>query len=68
MIPYPQSYWGRRSRMGSSTGRLFRVTTWGESHGPAVGAVLAWILYKVIVEGDLDFSDDVEEIVDATTT
>ncbi len=26
--------------MGSSTGRLFRVTTWGESHGPAVGAVV----------------------------
>ena len=26
--------------MGSSTGRLFRVTTFGESHGPAVGAVV----------------------------
>jgi chorismate synthase len=26
--------------MGSSLGHLFRVTTWGESHGPAVGAVV----------------------------
>ena len=26
--------------MGSSTGRLFRVTTFGESHGPAVGCVV----------------------------
>jgi len=26
--------------MGSSTGRIFRVTTWGESHGAAVGAVV----------------------------
>ena len=26
--------------MGSSTGRLFRVTTFGESHGPAMGCVV----------------------------
>ncbi len=26
--------------MGSSFGRLFRVTTFGESHGPALGAVV----------------------------
>lgn len=26
--------------MASTYGRLFRVTTWGESHGPAIGAVL----------------------------
>jgi chorismate synthase len=26
--------------MGSSTGRIFRVTTFGESHGPAIGAVI----------------------------
>lgn len=25
---------------GSSFGRLFRITTWGESHGPALGVVL----------------------------
>lgn len=28
---------------GSSIGRIFRVTTWGESHGPAVGVVLEGI-------------------------
>jgi chorismate synthase len=26
--------------MGSSTGTLFRVTTWGESHGPGLGVVV----------------------------
>ena len=26
--------------MGSSTGLLFRVTTFGESHGGAIGAVV----------------------------
>ena len=26
--------------MGNSTGQLFRVTTWGESHGAAIGAVI----------------------------
>ncbi len=26
--------------MGNSFGRLFRVTTWGESHGGAIGAVV----------------------------
>ncbi|TWI65737.1 chorismate synthase [Desulfobotulus alkaliphilus] len=25
---------------GSTTGHMFRVTTWGESHGPAVGCVI----------------------------
>ena len=25
---------------GSSFGTLFRITTWGESHGPAVGVVV----------------------------
>jgi aquaporin Z len=27
--------------------------------GPFIGAVVAWVLYKFIVEGDTDFSDDV---------
>src|ERR671932_2266774 len=27
-------------RMGNSFGQLFRVTTWGESHGAAIGAVV----------------------------
>ncbi|CCF83898.1 chorismate synthase [Nitrolancea hollandica] len=26
--------------MGSTYGRLFRITTWGESHGPALGVVV----------------------------
>ena len=25
---------------GNSIGKLFQVTTWGESHGPALGAVI----------------------------
>ncbi len=31
--------------------------------GPAVGAVLAWVLYKFIVTGDTDLMDDIKEIV-----
>ena len=26
--------------MGSSFGKIFRLTTWGESHGPALGVVI----------------------------
>ena len=26
--------------MGNTTGQIFRVTTFGESHGPALGAVI----------------------------
>ena len=25
---------------GNTFGKIFRVTTWGESHGPALGAVI----------------------------
>ncbi len=32
---------GREDEMaGSSFGKVFRITTWGESHGPAVGVVI----------------------------
>src|SRR3546814_18037132 len=31
---------GRGSMSFNSFGHLFRVTTWGESHGPAIGAVV----------------------------
>jgi chorismate synthase len=31
---------GQQSMAGNSFGRFFRVTTWGESHGVAVGAVV----------------------------
>ncbi len=44
---------------GSSIGVLFRVTTWGESHGPAVGAVVEGCppripLTEADVQRDLD--------------
>ncbi|HEV2073276.1 MAG TPA: chorismate synthase, partial [Thermomicrobiales bacterium] len=26
--------------MGSSFGKIFKLTTWGESHGPALGVVV----------------------------
>src|SRR5438552_11692270 len=26
--------------MGDSFGKLFKITTWGESHGPAIGVVI----------------------------
>src|SRR6266496_2007462 len=41
--PWPPSrgYWGaRNSNMGNSFGHLFRITTWGESHGGGVGVVI----------------------------
>src|SRR5881275_3429907 len=31
---------GGRQRMGNTFGHLFRITTWGESHGGAVGVVV----------------------------
>lgn len=45
--------------MGSSTGRLFRVTTFGESHGEMIGAVVegcppGWALDVEAVQADLD--------------
>jgi aquaporin Z len=30
--------------------------------GPAIGAVLAWVLYKFVVTGDLDLMDDIKEM------
>lgn len=36
---------------------------WVYLAGPAVGAVLAWVLYKVIVTGDTDLSDDMPNMV-----
>jgi len=35
---------------------------WVYLAGPAVGAVLAWVLYKFIVEGDTDLTDDIKEM------
>ena len=36
--------------------------------GPLAGAVLGWVLYRVVVLGDTDFSDDAEEIAGAVIT
>jgi chorismate synthase len=45
--------------VGSTYGRVFRVTTWGESHGPALGAVLDGCpagleIDEVTIQHDLD--------------
>ena len=45
--------------MSSTFGKIFSVTTWGESHGPAVGAVLDGCpaglpLTEAMVQADLD--------------
>lgn len=44
---------------GNTFGRLFRVTTWGESHGPALGAVIdgcpsGIVLNEEDIQADLD--------------
>ena len=31
--------------------------------GPAIGAILGWVLYKFIVTGDTDLTDDVKGIM-----
>jgi glycerol uptake facilitator-like aquaporin len=31
--------------------------------GPAVGAVIAWVLYKVMVTGDTDLRDDIPRMM-----
>jgi chorismate synthase len=45
--------------MGSTYGRSFRVTTWGESHGPALGAVVDGCpagleIDEALIQHDLD--------------
>jgi chorismate synthase len=45
--------------MASTYGRLFRVTTWGESHGPALGAVVDGCpagleISEALIQHDLD--------------
>lgn len=45
--------------MGSTFGRLFRITTWGESHGPAIGVVVDGCpagldVSEALIQRDLD--------------
>jgi len=45
--------------MGSTFGRIFRITTWGESHGPAIGVVVDGCpagldLSTEVIQRDLD--------------
>jgi chorismate synthase len=44
---------------GNSFGRIFRITTWGESHGPALGVVIDGCPAGLeISEGDIQFELD----------
>lgn len=38
--PYSSQWKDGLSSMGSTFGKIFRLTTWGESHGPALGVVI----------------------------
>ena len=40
---------------------------WVYIAGPALGAILAWALYKIIIEGDLSLGDDLAEVKGAIT-
>ena len=40
---------------------------WVYIAGPALGAILAWALYKIIIEGDLSLGDDLAEVKEAIT-
>ena len=35
---------------GSSIGEIFRVTTWGESHGEALGCVVEGVLPNIKID------------------
>jgi aquaporin Z len=38
---------------------------WVYVAGPALGAILAWALYKIVIEGDVKLSDDLIEVKEA---
>ncbi len=45
--------------MGSTFGRIFRLTTWGESHGPALGVVVEGVPAGIpLTEMDIQFQLD----------
>lgn len=35
---------------GSTYGTLFRITTWGESHGPAIGVVIRRVSFRTFLK------------------
>ena len=35
---------------GSTYGTLFRITTWGESHGPAIGVVIDGVSFRTFLK------------------
>ena len=37
---------------GSTTGKLFKVSTWGESHGEALCCVIEWVPSKIKITDD----------------
>ncbi|HBZ56499.1 MAG TPA: chorismate synthase, partial [Syntrophobacteraceae bacterium] len=44
---------------GNTFGRLFRVTTWGESHGPALGVIIDGCPPHIALEAE-DIQKDLE--------
>ena len=48
---------------GGETGDL-----WIYLVAPLVGAIVGWVLYKVIVTGDTDFGDDAKRVQDSVTS
>jgi MIP family channel proteins len=38
---------------------------WVYIFGPIVGAIAGWVVYRVVVRGDMDFTDDLGEIKDS---
>lgn len=46
--------------MGDTTGKLFKVTNWGESHGPAIGGVIEGCPSGIIIDVDKDIMPDMD--------
>jgi len=52
----------------NSFGRMFRFTTWGESHGPAIGAIVLPYVAVVIANASTRSSDGSVEGVQLAVT
>ena len=44
---------------GSSIGKVFKVTTWGESHGEALGCVIEGVPPNLSLNERKKFKDDI---------